>query len=1104
MQDASPEMLSLFCAALERPAPEERAAYLEAACGTDVALRARLEALLRAYEAAGGFLPEQSGAREPRVTTAEPVAERLGTVVGPYKLLQPIGEGGMGSVFMAEQQQPVRRKVALKVIKPGMDSQQVIARFEAERQALALMDHPNIARVLDAGATQSGHPYFVMELVKGVPITTYCDERRLTPRQRLELFVPVCQAVQHAHTKGVIHRDLKPSNVLVALYDGKPVPKVIDFGVAKATGVELTDKTLFTGYGAVIGTLEYMSPEQAQLNNLDIDTRSDVYALGVLLYELLTGTTPLDRQRLKATSLLEALRLVREEEAVPPSTRLSTAQELPTIAASRGVEQGKLSGLVRGEVDWIVLKALEKDRNRRYETANSLARDLERYLNDEPVLACPPSAAYRLKKYARRHRAAMALAAVVLGALVVAVIGLALSTTLIWQAKNEAVQALEREQLSSYWQRIALAEREFSANNLLRVQELLDLCPEKLRGWEWHYLKRLRGKALPPLRHDHPVRAVAASPDGRRIVSADFGGFVTIWDLATGVRLHRVPGHDKPCGCIEFSPNGGYFVTSDFDPAGQRKAVVKVWHGQTGKELAQWEIQRTEIDALAFSADGKLACSSCNQVGAGVIDIREPMTGDVLFVLGESREGSNYLAFTPDGKLLAEASLGGEVKLWDVRTRACVRTLRVARPLRCLALSRDGQLVAAGYGDEKEKGSGKVHIWEVQTGSERPALVGQAARSVAFSPDGSRLATGGIDQAVKIWDAGSGHEILTLRGHFDWVQGLVFTPDGQRLVSACDDKNIRVWDARPLREGEKVGEELFTLEGHSDCVNAVAFHPTQPLLATGSTDGSVKMWDTRSGRVERTLPVRLTRVDTVAFSPDGKRLAVAGQPATFVTLLDTTTGKAVAQVKGHGEWIIRVAFSPDGKSLATAGNDGDVVLHDVATGKEVGRLRGHRRVISDIAFPPDAGTPLLASTDGQAWTVRVWTTKPLAARPDATLSHQGYTSSVAFSPDGRLLATGGWDRMVRVWDRTWKQVDFWRDQTGAVQCLAFSPTDGRLLAWGATDSTVKVWQRQSGEVVTLRGHTDAILGLAFSHDGKRIASASNDGTARIWKTPTLP
>ena len=412
MNESLDRLESLFAATLQKP-PADRAAYLDQACADDPALRERVEALLRAQEAAGSFL--ESPAPSPVVTVDEqPVGEGPGTVIGPYKLLQQIGEGGMGTVWMAQQTEPVKRLVAVKLIKAGMDSRQVIARFEAERQALALMDHANIARVLDAGTTGAGRPYFVMDLVKGVPITKYCDEHHLTPRQRLELFIPVCQAVQHAHQKGIIHRDLKPSNVLVALYDGKPVPKVIDFGVAKAAGQQLTEKTLVTGFGAIVGTLEYMSPEQAEINQLDIDTRSDIYSLGVLLYELLTGSTPFTKKDLEKAGMLEMLRVIREQEPSKPSTKLSTAEGLPTLAANRGTEPAKLTKLVRGELDWIVMKALEKDRNRRYETANGFAMDVQRYLADEPVQACPPSAGYRLRKFARRNKGGLAVAALVL------------------------------------------------------------------------------------------------------------------------------------------------------------------------------------------------------------------------------------------------------------------------------------------------------------------------------------------------------------------------------------------------------------------------------------------------------------------------------------------------------------------------------------------------------------------------------------------------------------------------------------------------------------------------------------------------------------------
>src|SRR4051812_23463143 len=403
----------IFIEALQKNSAGERADYLVASCGPDTELRDRVERLLLEHDRQESFILDSSPVAG--VTLEQPVVLLPpGTVVGRYKLLEPIGEGGYGTVFMAEQTSPVQRKVALKIIKAGMDTRQVIARFEAERQALALMDHPNIAKVFDAGVTDTGRPYFVMELVKGVPFTRHCDQHHLPPRARLELFIQVCRAVQHAHQKGIIHRDLKPTNVLIAQYDGKPVPKVIDFGIAKATGQKLTERTMFTGFGDVIGTLEYMSPEQAELNQLDVDTRSDIYSLGVLLYELLTGSTPLESKRVKQTALLEALRFIREEEPLRPSTRLSTAEQLPSIAANRGLEPKRLRGIVKGELDWIVLKALEKDRARRYETVNGLAQDIGRYLADEQVAACPPSPGYRLRKFARRNKVGLAISALVL------------------------------------------------------------------------------------------------------------------------------------------------------------------------------------------------------------------------------------------------------------------------------------------------------------------------------------------------------------------------------------------------------------------------------------------------------------------------------------------------------------------------------------------------------------------------------------------------------------------------------------------------------------------------------------------------------------------
>ena len=433
---------TLFQEALSR-SPEERAAFLEQACAGRPELRAAVEALLAAHEKSGNILdrppaqtvvsgpgqahpdatldhtPGPDDASSAGTTTADyqPKSEAGIVIAGRYTLQEKIGEGGMGEVWVAKQTEPVKRKVALKLIKTGMDSKAVLARFEQERQALAMMDHPNIAKVLDGGLTPTGQPFFVMELVNGLPLTKFCDEARLTTRERLELFVPICQAVQHAHQKGIVHRDLKPANILVTIIDGKPIPKVIDFGVAKATAGKLTDESMSTQFGAVIGTLEYMSPEQAGFSGVDIDTRADIYSLGVILYELLTGLRPIDAKRLKNAALTEMIRIIREEEPSKPSTRLSTDESLPSMAALRQTEPRKLMALLRGELDWVVMKCLEKHRERRYETANALARDIQRYLADEAVEARPPSAGYRFSKFLHRHRGPVLAASLVLLAL---------------------------------------------------------------------------------------------------------------------------------------------------------------------------------------------------------------------------------------------------------------------------------------------------------------------------------------------------------------------------------------------------------------------------------------------------------------------------------------------------------------------------------------------------------------------------------------------------------------------------------------------------------------------------------------------------------------
>ena len=470
---------SIFAEALEQASPDEQAAFINAACGENAAMRARLERLVKSHKGAGSFLRRPGDATVDHYALAQP-----GTFIGPYKLREQIGEGGFGIVFVAEQEKPVRRKVAIKIIKPGMDTKDVVARFEAERQALALMDHPNVARVLDAGATESGRPYFVMELVHGVPITEFCDKNNLPMRERLVLFADVCRAVQHAHQKGIIHRDLKPSNIMVTLHDGKPVAKVIDFGVSKALNQQLTDKSIYTAYGQMIGTPSYMSPEQAEMSGLGIDTRSDIYSLGVLLYELLTGTTPLDAARLRSGAHAEILRMIKEEEPPRPSMKVSTlGEEATVIAQHRDTDPQKLRRDLAGELDWIVMRCLEKDRARRYETANGLARDIERYLSDEPVEACPPSTWYRVTKFTRKHRVLISTVAAFAGLLFI------FATTTGWLAVRATLaerRALAEQAQSELARQEAVAAKEKAVWASQRLRAATQLANE---GTEFYYRK---------------------------------------------------------------------------------------------------------------------------------------------------------------------------------------------------------------------------------------------------------------------------------------------------------------------------------------------------------------------------------------------------------------------------------------------------------------------------------------------------------------------------------------------------------------------------------------------------------------------------------------
>jgi WD40 repeat protein/serine/threonine protein kinase len=1122
----------IFIGALQEKDPAEQQAYLDRACGTDTVLRRRVEGLLRDRERAANFLDAPVLASV--ATLDELIKERPGTVIGPYKLLQQIGEGGMGVVYMAEQQQPVRRKVALKIVKPGMDSAQVIARFEAERQALALMDHQNIAKVLDAGTTDNRRPYFVMELVHGVPITQYCDDNHLTPRARLELFLPVCHAVQHAHQKGIIHRDLKPSNVLVCLYDGVAVPKVIDFGIAKATGQQLTERTMFTQFGSLVGTLEYMSPEQAEMSQLGIDTRSDVYSLGVMLYELLTGTTPLERQRVKEAGFDEIRRLIREEEPPKPSTRLSkSGVELAAISVQRQTEPGKLTRLVRGELDWIVMKSLEKDRNRRYETANGLAKDVERYLHDEPVEACPPTPGYRLRKFARKHKMGLATA---VGFAVLLALGTVVSA---WQAvratqaesaalvheqqaNENAVQAQEKEQEANqqrdearrrrdevqalnaklqasqdelrstlYAAHMNLAQHAWEAGGVERVRELLELHRLKpgetdLHGFEWNYLYRLCRPNLLTLKgHTSFIDSVAYSPDGKRLASCS-DEEIKVWDAQTGQELLTCKGHTGNLWRVAYSPDGKRLASASADQ------TVKVWDAQTGQELLTLKGHTGAATSVAYSPDGKRLASAGGR--DGTVKVWDAQTGQELLTC----KGHTFIesvAYSPDGKRLAsgawnETTKKPAVKVWDAQTGQELLSLQGhTHGMNCVIFSPDGKRLASASYDRT------VKVWDAQTGQELLSLKGHsnAVESVAYSRDGKRLASADDDKIVKVWDAQTGQELLTFRGV---GRCAVFSPDGKRLASGS-----KVWDAQE-------DQEKLTLEG--DAEQGVAFSPDGRRLASASHDSTVKIWDAQTGQRTLTLKGHTGLVLSVAFSPDGKRLASGGGghrnprggwgisrgDRAEVKVWDALTGGELLSLRGLNGWTCGVAYSPDGKRLATVsggpGTSPEVKVWDALTGHELLTLtlKGYRGLhgLTRIAYSPD-GKHLASASGDDA--VKVWD----AQTGQELLTIKGARGSVSFSPDGKRLASDG-----KVWDAQTGQ-ELLSLQGGAAK-LVFSP-DGKRLAGASWGHTVKVWDAQTGqELLTFKLYTNP-MSVGFSPDGNRLASAG-DPTVTIWDATPLP
>jgi WD40 repeat protein len=872
----------------------------------------------------------------------------------------------------------------------------------------------------------------------------------------------------------------------------------------------LTDKTLVTGFAQMIGTPLYMSPEQAELSGLDADTRTDIYSLGVLLYELLTGTTPFDKDRLKEASYDEIRRIIREEEPAKPSTRISTlGQAATTVSANRKSEPRRLRQLFRGELDWIVMKALEKDRNRRYDTASSFAADVQHYLHDEPVQACPPSTLYRVRKFARRNKAALVTATAVGLAVLLAVAGLAASTTFVWRANRELRQNL-------YYQYIALADREWSQNNLGRMQKLLDTCPADLRGWEWHYLKRLPLGSNSPLDHPRAVMRAVFSPDGRWIASSSQDGIVRVWNALTAKELFRFQAHKSHVRDVAFSPDGRRLATASWD------GTAKIWDFLP--EQGQGEMSplhtltahqkpgsQQRVESVAFSPDSQRLVSYGDSEHA--IRVWDTVTGHEILSFPGGTDNSACMVCSPDGQYLASPSDDTTVRIWDATTATEKVSLPGHKaPILGMNFSRDGRWLAAISGDYRTMADGEIHIWDVHTGQRVRILRGHTATiwCAKFSPDGQRLASSGRDQTVKIWDLHTGQEVLTLRGHRGEVSSVEFSPNGTQLLSASTDGTVRIWDARPLGNEAKQGS--LTLSGHHGAVRSVAFSADGQWLASVEGDGTVRVWDYKLGLAGgaklplHTLDGCTSRSTKVVFSHDSKCLACGGlaSPARGRTKVwDVVTGEECFVLRQCGAPL---AFSPNGKYLLTCSTvrtDFATQIRDATTGEKMYTLRVQDREITDVAFHPDPHVPRLA-TAGEDGHVRILDVKT-GEEIVGPLRHVHAVRCVAFSRDGRYLASGGHDRLVKVWEtQTWRLLHELSDLTGSVESVAFHPKDSQMLAWANTDGTVKIWDSTTKETHTLRGHTSWVEGVAFSPDGKWLASASLDGTVKVWPVPSVP
>lgn len=1023
-----------------------------------------------------------------------------------YRLIKLLGQGGMGEVWIAQQHAPVKRLVALKFIKGGLDSRAVIARFEAERQTLALMDHPNIARVLDGGITADRHPFFVMELVDGLPLLEFCDNLRLPPRPRLELFVAICQAVQHAHQKGIVHRDLKPGNILVTQVDGLPVPKVIDFGVSKAMAGGILEDSIATQQGVLVGTLDYMSPEQAGFAGTDIDTRSDIYSLGVILYELLTGLRPIEGNRLRQAPLTEKIRLIQEEQPPKPSFRLLSTNSLPELADRRQIEPRRLTELLRGELDWVVMKCLEKPRERRYATVNALARDIQRFLADEPVEARPASTGYRAWKFLQRNKGTVAGACLVILALLVGIAGTSIGLLRAMKAEGLARQESIRARAQS---RIADQQSTLAQQNSRNAERLLALglvseadaltlarrfteareryadARDRFVGLDepsviaeaglWNLYRQAEFPLLNFVGHNDAITAVAIAHDGLTAVTGSNDETLRHWDLRTGRELRELRGHSATVTCVAITHDGKAAVS------GSRDHTLRLWDLETGQLMRTLTGHTADVYAVAVTPTGNSAVSGGED---SILRLWDLDSGALRRTFAGHNGPVYAVTVAPDGLTALSASWDNTIRQWELGSGRLLRTLNghIHRVL-CVAISPDGQTAVSGGRDNL------IKVWNLQSGHEIRTLSGHTnwVSSIAFAPDGRTIVSGSHDNSIRVWDLFKGKELRSCVGQLGEVLAISVSSDGGTVLAAGDDDVFHSW--RFSR-----GEDSDILYGHTVEVYGVAVAPDGRTALSGSGDRTLKLWDLATRREIRSFTGHASFVSGVAFLPDG-RTALSCSGDKTLKLWDLTDGTARQTLVGHRASVRGVALTRDGETAVSASDDETVRLWDLRSGEQRAVLSGHQDRVLCVAVTPTGDRAVSGSADE---TLLLWNLNDGTAV--RTLEgHDSAVRSVTISRDERFALSGGNDNTARLWDmNTGEELHVFRGHKGPVSAVAIS-FDGRTALTAGDDHEIKFWDLMTRrELRTLTGHRAGVSGVTFAPHGRAALSASLDKTLILW------